>query len=80
MTLNDWHRVQISRSDRTGSLQVNDEVPVSGQSAGRSGGLNLKTGLFIGGYTGTYDSSSGVTQSFSGAIQRVSLLIASFRS
>uniref|UniRef100_A0A8C3WLB2 Agrin n=1 Tax=Catagonus wagneri TaxID=51154 RepID=A0A8C3WLB2_9CETA len=44
-----WHRLELSRHWRRGSLSVDGETPVLGQSPSGTDGLNLDTELFVGG-------------------------------
>ncbi|XP_011384341.1 agrin isoform X2 [Pteropus vampyrus] len=44
-----WHRLELSRHWRRGSLSVDGETPVLGQSPSGTDGLNLDTDLFVGG-------------------------------
>ncbi|XP_016000014.2 agrin isoform X2 [Rousettus aegyptiacus] len=44
-----WHRLELSRHWRQGSLSVDSETPVQGQSPSGTDGLNLDTDLFVGG-------------------------------
>jgi hypothetical protein len=77
VALKTWHKVSISRTDRTGILQVNDEPPVSGDSRGVARELNLKMKVYLGKFIGGYNLGSGVTTGFTGAIQKVSYYYAS---
>lgn len=45
-----WHRLELSRHWRRGSLSVDGESPVVGQSPSGTDGLNLDTELFVGGF------------------------------
>jgi hypothetical protein len=65
--------VIISRTDKTGTLQVDDELPVSGDSKGAAKELNLQMKLYVGRYAGDYNPSAGITTGFVGAVQRVSV-------
>lgn len=44
-----WHRLELSRHWRRGSLSVDGEAPVTGESPSGTDGLNLDTELFVGG-------------------------------
>ncbi|XP_019514045.1 PREDICTED: agrin isoform X4 [Hipposideros armiger] len=44
-----WHRLELSRHWRQGTLSVDGETPVLGQSPSGTDGLNLDTDLFVGG-------------------------------
>ncbi|XP_058265009.1 agrin isoform X4 [Hemibagrus wyckioides] len=44
-----WHHLVVIRNRRNGSLSVDNETPVEGQSPAGTDGLNLDTHLFIGG-------------------------------
>ncbi|XP_060055805.1 agrin isoform X3 [Erinaceus europaeus] len=45
-----WHRLELSRYWRRGTLSVDNEPPVLGQSPSGTDGLNLDTDLFVGGF------------------------------
>ncbi|XP_057605475.1 agrin isoform X2 [Hippopotamus amphibius kiboko] len=45
-----WHRLELSRHWRRGTLSVDRETPVLGQSPSGTDGLNLDTELFVGGF------------------------------
>ncbi|XP_078464054.1 agrin-like isoform X1 [Lampetra planeri] len=49
LQLGRWFRVEVQRTRRTGSLSVEKEIPVEGESPPGSEGLNLDSDLFIGG-------------------------------
>uniref|UniRef100_A0A8C7AK28 Agrin n=1 Tax=Neovison vison TaxID=452646 RepID=A0A8C7AK28_NEOVI len=44
-----WHRLELSRHWRRGTLSVDGETPVVGHSPSGTDGLNLDTDLFVGG-------------------------------
>ncbi|XP_052572618.1 agrin isoform X2 [Peromyscus californicus insignis] len=44
-----WHRLELSRHWRQGTLSVDGETPVVGESPSGTDGLNLDTNLFVGG-------------------------------
>uniref|UniRef100_A0A452RTZ0 Agrin n=1 Tax=Ursus americanus TaxID=9643 RepID=A0A452RTZ0_URSAM len=44
-----WHRVELSRHWRRGTLSVDGETPVLGHSPSGTDGLNLDTDFFVGG-------------------------------
>ncbi|NWV29599.1 AGRIN protein, partial [Origma solitaria] len=44
-----WHQLVVTRNRRHGTLAVDGEPPVSGESPSGTDGLNLDTDLFIGG-------------------------------
>ncbi|XP_047394467.1 agrin isoform X4 [Sciurus carolinensis] len=44
-----WHRLELSRHWRQGTLSVDGEAPVLGESPSGTDGLNLDTDLFVGG-------------------------------
>ncbi|KAM5248760.1 agrin [Ctenodactylus gundi] len=44
-----WHRLELSRHWRQGTLSVDGENPVLGESPSGTNGLNLDTDLFVGG-------------------------------
>jgi len=74
--MNEWHSVTLSRTGRRGSMQVDDQPLVSGQSRGPFTQLTLKLGLFVGGHR-NFDETAAmadVQKSFRGCIQKVSAL------
>ncbi|XP_077007748.1 agrin [Tamandua tetradactyla] len=44
-----WHRLELSRHWRRGTLSVDGETPILGESPSGTDGLNLDTDLFVGG-------------------------------
>ena len=44
-----WHRLELSRHWRQGTLSVDGETPVVGESPSGTDGLNLDTYLYVGG-------------------------------
>lgn len=44
-----WHRLELSRHWRQGTLSVDGETPVVGESPSGTDGLNLDTNLYVGG-------------------------------
>lgn len=44
-----WHHLELSRHWRQGTLSVDGETPVLGQSPSGTDGLNLDMDLFVGG-------------------------------
>ncbi|XP_059489125.1 agrin-like [Neocloeon triangulifer] len=75
VTLNKWHKVLVTRIDKEGTLQVDDEAPIKGFSLPPRNELNLELPLYIGGVP-TFKEvhrDSGITIGLDGAIQRVVL-------
>ncbi|XP_014675075.1 PREDICTED: agrin-like [Priapulus caudatus] len=75
LTLNQWHQVVVTRYNRLGTLRVNDEELVDGESDPPSNELNLNQPLYIGGFSDRSQLSymSGVVTGLKGAIQRVTV-------
>ena len=69
--LNVWHRVNIARNNRHGSLIVNGGIPVEGDSKGNLNELNLGETIFIGGHPSEYNRNVGIGRGLSGAVQKV---------
>lgn len=44
-----WHHLELSRHWRQGTLSVDGETPVVGESPSGTDGLNLDTNLYVGG-------------------------------
>lgn len=73
VALNEWHTVFISRTGRSGVLEVNRQPKVEGMSPGAFTQLSLAQNLYVGGLP-SFDSVSsqlGVKTSFRGCIQKV---------
>ncbi|XP_043919018.1 agrin isoform X3 [Protopterus annectens] len=68
-----WHHVIVNRNRRSGTLIVDGEPPVTGQSPAGTDGLNLDTDLFIGGapedLMATVTARTGVTVGLKGCIR-----------
>ncbi|CAB3372768.1 Hypothetical predicted protein [Cloeon dipterum] len=75
VSLNKWHKVLVTRIDREGTLQLDDQSPVKGFSGPPLNELNLEQPLYIGGVPSADDvhKSSGVTIGLDGAIQLVAV-------
>jgi hypothetical protein len=73
VTLNAWHTVVLSRTGRSGSLQVDDDPLEEGWSPGVFTQLTLGLDLFVGGHRNFDETarSAGARKSFSGCIQKV---------
>ncbi|CAH1773592.1 unnamed protein product [Owenia fusiformis] len=71
--LNVWHRVQLDRNNRKGSISIDGGPKAVGSAGGNLKDLNLGPDLYIGGFKSKNQLSpdSGVTTGFNGAIQRV---------
>ena len=50
LTLDEWHRVKVTRHGRHGTLQVDDGPTVSGSTQGTLTELNLELPLYLGGF------------------------------
>ena len=76
MSLHVWHSVILSRTGRHGSMQVDGQPVVSGQSHGSFTQMTLTLGLFVGGHR-NFDEIAAmvdVEKSFRGCIQNVSVV------
>ncbi|CAB3365946.1 Hypothetical predicted protein [Cloeon dipterum] len=71
--LNEWHMIRVSRIDKEGTLQVDNDTVVKGSSGPPLNELNLELPFYIGGVPSLNEVSrdSGVTVGLTGAIQRV---------
>lgn len=49
LAINEWHSVKISRLDKEGTLQINNEPVLQGFSGPPLNELNLELPLYIGG-------------------------------
>lgn len=49
VTLNEWHTVRVSRIDKEGTLQVNNETIARGTSGPPLNELNLELPFYVGG-------------------------------
>ncbi|KAG0729592.1 Basement membrane-specific heparan sulfate proteoglycan core protein [Chionoecetes opilio] len=70
----EWIKVRVNRTDKLGSLMVNDGPMVNGESPGKNLGLNLLTHLFIGGIDNSriqVASDVGVKSGFKGCVSEV---------
>ncbi|KAK6179410.1 hypothetical protein SNE40_011777 [Patella caerulea] len=73
VAINQWHVVRISRTGLQGTLKVDDELEIEGESQGAYTQLTLLENLFIGGHA-NYDEMSkhvNISKSFTGCIQKV---------
>ncbi|XP_050723887.1 basement membrane-specific heparan sulfate proteoglycan core protein-like isoform X5 [Eriocheir sinensis] len=77
ITEGDWIKVRVNKTEKLGSLRVNDGPVLSGVSPGKNSGLNLLTPLFIGGVDHSriqVASDVGVTKGFRGCVSEVSVM------
>ncbi|KAK3538683.1 hypothetical protein QTP86_012738 [Hemibagrus guttatus] len=75
VSLNMWHDLRVSRTAKSGILQVDNQRPVEGSAEGAFTQIKCSSPLYIGGVP-DYDStksSAGVIRPFSGDIQRITL-------
>ncbi|KAH9489415.1 hypothetical protein Btru_037656, partial [Bulinus truncatus] len=75
LVLDSWHIVRASRTGLMGTLNIDTQPQVTGQSEGAFTQLSLLEGLYLGGHP-NFDHTSllaNVTQSFSGCIQKVTI-------
>ena len=70
VSLNEWHSVTITRLGKAGSLTVDSEDSVNGESPGAFTGLNLGDALWLGGYRHFINISAftGVDKGLHGSI------------
>ncbi|XP_048451342.1 pikachurin isoform X1 [Rhincodon typus] len=75
ISLNQWHDVKVSRTAKSGILQVDDQHTVEGMAEGAFTQIKCNTDLFFGGIP-DYDNvrkNSEVLQPFTGSIQNIIL-------
>ncbi|KAM7149512.1 pikachurin isoform 4-T4 [Molossus nigricans] len=75
LALGHWHELHVSRTARSGLLQVDKQKVVEGMAEGGFTQINCNADIFIGGVP-SYDevkSKSGVLKPFSGSIQKITL-------
>ncbi|XP_054720927.1 basement membrane-specific heparan sulfate proteoglycan core protein-like [Uloborus diversus] len=65
-----WHVVTVSREQKSGTLIVDDQTPVSGTAHGRFLGLDLEEPMYLGSVPdfGIIESNAGATKGFVGCI------------
>jgi hypothetical protein len=75
LQLEAWHTISAVRVASTGSLQVNNDVIVSGRSPGSSQALNVDGSLWIGGIDNftTISPQVGVSRGYHGCIDYIRL-------
>nr|XP_018901101.1 PREDICTED: agrin-like isoform X3 [Bemisia tabaci] len=73
ISLNEWHKVEMSRMDRRGVLRVDNTTTVEGTSGAPLNELNLELHLYVGGVPSLSEVSreAGITAGLNGAVQRV---------
>ncbi|XP_061162516.1 agrin-like [Saccostrea echinata] len=70
--LNKWHDVLMQKNDRTGTLQIDNELTYTGMSQGILTELNLSNSvLHVGGFNTSVPSDSQISANFTGVIQRI---------
>uniref|UniRef100_A0A3B3Q675 EGF like, fibronectin type III and laminin G domains n=1 Tax=Paramormyrops kingsleyae TaxID=1676925 RepID=A0A3B3Q675_9TELE len=70
-----WHELRVSRTAKSGILQVDNQIPIEGIAEGAFTQINCNTPLYVGGvpnYIST-KSSACVLRPFSGSIQKILL-------
>uniref|UniRef100_A0A3Q3MYT4 EGF like, fibronectin type III and laminin G domains n=1 Tax=Labrus bergylta TaxID=56723 RepID=A0A3Q3MYT4_9LABR len=75
ISLNTWHELRVSRTAKSGILQVDSQRPMEGIAEGAFTQINCSSPLYIGGVPG-YDKTkrtAGVKQPFTGVIQKLIL-------
>ncbi|XP_070562238.1 agrin-like [Ptychodera flava] len=72
VSLDKWHSVTVMRTSRDGEMKIDDLPPVTGQSQGSLGQLNLKESLWLGGSDdyAKFARKAGITNGLVGAIQK----------
>ncbi|MCG8620562.1 MAG: laminin G domain-containing protein [Proteobacteria bacterium] len=73
LTLGEWHSIEASRSGQSGTLIVNNQVPITGVSTGDFHSLQLSGDLLIGGAleTVTLPDELGTVQHFHGCLREL---------
>ncbi len=73
LKMNQWHVIRASRKGKFGTLQVDDNAAVPGQSRGPFQMLKLRRPLFVGGIKFFSDVPSvvGSYSNFKGCIEKV---------
>ncbi|XP_059550895.1 pikachurin isoform X1 [Myotis daubentonii] len=75
LALGRWHELRVSRTAKSGILQVDKQKVVEGMAEGGFTQINCNTDIFIGGVP-SYDevkNKSGILRPFSGSIQKITL-------
>ncbi|KAJ7994325.1 hypothetical protein DPEC_G00264700 [Dallia pectoralis] len=75
VTMGKWHELRVSRTAKSGILQVDNQRPVEGIAEGAFTQIKCSSPLYIGGVP-EYDntkSAAGVVRPFSGTIQKLVL-------
>lgn len=75
ISLNSWHELRVSRTAKSGILQVDSQRPVEGIAEGAFTQIKCSSPLFVGGVP-AYDqtkTSADVTKPFTGTIQKLVL-------
>jgi len=75
MAMNEWHTIKITRTGRTGHLQVDNETSKEGISQGSFTQLTLTLDMFVGGHRNFDETArkAGVEQAFKGCIQKLTI-------
>jgi hypothetical protein len=75
ISLNEWHRIAVSRTEKFGTLILDGHPPVSGTSPGITYLLNVASDLFLGGidHMSKLSKDTGLTSGFSGCISDFSI-------
>ena len=73
LTTEEWHSIEVSRSGRSGSLIVNNQIPVTGESPEGYHSLQLNGDLLIGGLVNNVRApfDLGTVQHFHGCIREL---------
>ncbi|KAM4575794.1 pikachurin isoform 1-T1 [Odontesthes bonariensis] len=75
ISLNSWHELRVSRTAKSGILQVDTQKPMEGIAEGAFTQINCSSPLYVGGVPG-YDKTkrtAGVIKPFTGVIQKLIL-------
>ncbi|XP_053727776.1 pikachurin isoform X1 [Synchiropus splendidus] len=75
ISLDAWHELRVSRTAKSGILQVDDQRPVEGFTEGAFTQINCSSPLYIGGVP-RYDktkTTAGVVKPFTGIVQKLIL-------
>ncbi|XP_069739683.1 pikachurin isoform X2 [Narcine bancroftii] len=75
LSLNQWHDVKMSRTARSGILQVDDQHPVEGMAEGAFTQIRCDTDIFLGGVAAAdgVRRNSSILEPFTGSIQNMVL-------
>ncbi|KAM4745930.1 pikachurin isoform 3-T3 [Anableps anableps] len=75
ISLNSWHELRVSRTAKSGILQVDNQKPMEGIAEGAFTQINCSSPLYVGGVPQYEDTkrTAGVMKPFTGIIQKLIL-------